>query len=145
VHAQGVVHRDLKPDNCLLTEDDTLKVVDFGVSEMFQKDSDSVQKSSGSPAFMAPELCVLKHGNISGKAADIWGMGVTLYCLRFGRVPFQKKAVLELYSSIVRDEVPLEGDLGEDFTDLIKRLLDKNPSRRIKMDELRVSKLGLRK
>lgn len=142
VHAQGVVHRDLKPDNCLLTEDDTLKVVDFGVSEMFQKDSDKVQKSSGSPAFMAPELCVLKHGDISGKSADIWGMGVTLYCLRFGRVPFQKNAVLDLYESIVKDEVPLDQNLGEDFKDLMKRIFEKNPTKRIKMDALRVSHLN---
>jgi len=138
VHAQGVVHRDLKPDNCLLTEDDTLKVVDFGVSEMFQKDSDKVHKSSGSPAFMAPELCVFKHGDVSGRAADIWGMGVTLYCLRFGHVPFQRHAVLELYDSIVKDEVPIDESLGEDFVDLIRRLFEKNPVKRITMDELRV-------
>lgn len=113
------------------------------MSEMFQKESDKVQKSSGSPAFMAPELCVLKRGDISGRAADIWGMGVTLYCLRFGRVPFEKSAVLELYKAIVEDEVNLEKGLGDDFEDLMKQLLEKNPIKRIKMDKLRVGALSV--
>lgn len=140
LHAQGVVHRDIKPDNLLLTEDDILKVVDFGVSEIFEKRSEmKTAKSAGSPAFLPPELCVAKHGHISGKAADIWSMGVTLYCLRFGRIPFEKPGVLDLYESIKKDDVNLTADVTCDdhFKDLMTRLLEKNPSKRIKMDELR--------
>jgi len=140
LHAQGVVHRDIKPDNLLLTEDDVLKIVDFGVSEMFSKESEmKTAKSAGSPAFLPPELCVAKHGDISGKAADIWSMGVTLYCLRYGRIPFEKTGVLELYESIRNDDVELDADSGEDFKDLMLKILEKDPSKRIKMTELRVS------
>jgi len=140
LHAQGIVHRDIKPDNLLLTEDDVLKVVDFGVSEMFEKESDmKTAKSAGSPAFLPPELCVSRHGGISGKAADIWSMGVTLYCLYFGKVPFEKLGVLDLYESIKNDELHLEGDCEEDFKDLIFKILEKDPSKRIQMPELRVS------
>ena len=139
VHGQGVVHRDIKPDNCLLTEDDTLKIVDFGVSEIFEKHSDmKIAKSAGSPAFMAPELCIVQPGYVSGRPADIWSMGVTLYCLRFGRVPFQKTSVLELYSSIINDDFQMGEDCGPAFRDLMTRILEKHPNKRIKMEELRV-------
>lgn len=140
LHAQGVVHRDIKPDNLLLTEDDVLKIVDFGVSEMFEKGSDMMTlKSVGSSAFLPPELCIARHGGISGKAADIWSMGVTLYCLYFGKIPFEKSGVLDLYDSIKNDEVPLEKDCEDSFKDLMHRILEKDPSKRIKMLELRVS------
>lgn len=140
LHAQGVVHRDIKPDNLLLTEDDVLKIVDFGVSELFEKDSDFMTtKSAGSPAFLPPELCISAHGRISGRAADIWSMGVTLYCLYFGRVPFEKINPLELYESIRSDRVDLESAEEDDFTDLLSRILEKDPHKRIEMTELRVS------
>lgn len=140
LHAQGIVHRDIKPDNCLVTCDDVLKVVDFGVSEMFEKNSNMfTAKSVGSPAFLPPELCVVKHGDVSGKAADIWSMGVTLYCLRYGKLPFEQQSIFELYESIRSDEVVCEDELDEDFADLMSRILEKDPEKRIKMRELRVS------
>ena len=140
LHAQGVVHRDIKPDNLLLTADDILKIVDFGVSEMFEKQSDMMTaKSAGSPAFLPPELCVSRHGGISGKAADIWSMGVTLYCLYFGKVPFEKLGVLDLYESIKNDPLRINTHCEDDFRDLIYKLLEKDPSRRIQMPDLRVS------
>jgi [calcium/calmodulin-dependent protein kinase] kinase len=139
VHAQGVAHRDIKPDNLLLTEDDVLKIVDFGVSEMFEKQSEMLTaKSAGSPAFLPPELCVTKHGDISGKAADIWSMGVSLYCLRFGKIPFERPGVLELYEAIKADDVSVGSENDPEFCDLIKKLLTKDPEKRIKMKELRV-------
>lgn len=143
LHAQGIVHRDIKPDNCLLTSENVLKVVDFGVSQMFAKDSDMyTAKSAGSPAFLPPELCVIKHGDISGKAADIWSMGVTLYCLRYGRIPFEKQSIFELYESIKNDEIDLRKETDEDFKDLMHRILQKDPAQRITMQELRVGNLS---
>jgi [calcium/calmodulin-dependent protein kinase] kinase len=140
LHGQGIVHRDIKPDNCLLTNDDVLKIVDFGVSEMFEKDSDMfTAKSAGSPAFLPPELCVVKHGDVSGRAADIWSMGVTLYCLRYGRLPFEKQSIFELYEAIKNDPVVCEEETDDNFKDLILRILEKDPSKRITMRELRVS------
>lgn len=139
VHAQGVVHRDIKPDNLLLTDDDVLKIVDFGVSEMFEKPNQMrTAKSAGSPAFLPPELCVGKHGDVSGTAADIWSMGVSLYCLRYGRIPFERAGVLDMYEAIRTDSIKLPENEDPDFVDLMSRILEKDPDKRITMPELRV-------
>ncbi|KAK3940487.1 Pkinase-domain-containing protein [Diplogelasinospora grovesii] len=143
LHSQGVVHRDIKPDNLLLTDDDVLKVVDFGVSEMFEKTHDMkthdmrTSKSAGSPAFLPPELCVAKHGDVSGKAADIWSMGVSLYCLKYGRIPFERSGVLEMFEAIKTETPKMPDDENEQFMDLMKKLMERDPDKRITMAELR--------
>ncbi|OAL50908.1 Pkinase-domain-containing protein [Pyrenochaeta sp. DS3sAY3a] len=138
LHAQGIIHRDIKPDNCLITEDDVLKIVDFGVSEMFDKEGEmKTAKSAGSPAFMPPELCVAKHGHVSGRAADIWSMGCTLYCLLFGRIPFERHGMIELYQAIRMDEIEIDTECSDELKGLLHRLLEKDPKKRITMDEIR--------
>lgn len=139
VHAQGIIHRDIKPDNCLVTQDDVLKIVDFGVSEMFDKEGEmKTAKSAGSPAFMPPELCVAKHGHVSGRAADVWSMGCTLFCLLFGRIPFEKHGMIELYQAIRCDEPVYDDSCQGDLKDLFQKLFEKDPEKRITMDEIRV-------
>ncbi|KAF2823906.1 Pkinase-domain-containing protein [Ophiobolus disseminans] len=138
LHAQGIIHRDIKPDNCLITQDDVLKIVDFGVSEMFDKDDEmKTAKSAGSPAFMPPELCVPKHGHVSGRAADIWSMGCTLFCLLSGRIPFEKHGMIELYQAIRVDEPIFDESCSDELKTLLQRLLEKDPQKRITIDELR--------
>lgn len=119
--------------------DDVLKFVDFGVSEMFAKDSEmTTKKSAGSPAFMPPELCVAKHGEVSGRAVDVWSMGVTLFCLAFGHIPFQKSSMLDLFESIKGDELVIPETCDPDLRDLLCKILEKNPQKRIDLDEIRV-------
>lgn len=117
-----------------------MKIVDFGVSEMFDKEDEmKTAKSAGSPAFMPPELCVARHGHVSGRAADIWSMGVTLYCMLFGKIPFEKHGMLELYQSIREDSLEIDTTISEALRDLLEQLLQKDPAKRINMDQLRVS------
>ncbi|RSL43374.1 hypothetical protein CEP53_011734 [Fusarium sp. AF-6] len=137
LHAQGIIHRDIKPDNLLLSDDDVLKVVDFGVSEMFQKPENMrTAKSAGSPAFLPPELCG-KHADVSGTAADIWSMGVSLYCLKYGRIPFNREGVLDMYDAIKSDRPQIPEDENPEFVDLMNKILEKDPEKRITMDKLR--------
>ncbi|KAI9892835.1 MAG: hypothetical protein M1814_000994 [Vezdaea aestivalis] len=139
LHAQGIVHRDIKPDNLLLTDEDTVKIVDFGVSEMFEKEQDmKIAKSAGSPAFLPPELCVVGHGETSGKAADIWSMGVTLYCLCYGKIPFQRSGVLEMYDAIRCENAKFDQSKTPPLlVDLLEKLLEKDAGKRIDMEGLR--------
>ncbi|CEP07308.1 hypothetical protein [Parasitella parasitica] len=137
LHANDIVHRDIKPDNLLLSKEKVLKIVDFGVSEMFVKGNDKLKKSAGSPAFMAPELCIARHGEVSGKATDIWSMGVTLYCMIYGKTPFTSGNLLELYEMIKEAPIEYGGDHSENLLDLFHKILDRNPDTRITMKELR--------
>ncbi|KAF9174495.1 hypothetical protein BGX20_011078, partial [Mortierella sp. AD010] len=137
-HEHDIIHRDIKPDNLLRSADDTLKIVDFGVSEMFSKKGDDVtKKSAGSPAFMAPEWCRYDHGELSGKPADIWSMGVTLYCMKYGRLPFRSSSSLELLRIIREEEPDLSQETDPRFKNVMEKLLDKDPAKRITIDELR--------
>lgn len=139
VHSQSIIHRDIKPDNLLVSQDDVLKVVDFGVSEMFEKpDGMKVKKSAGSPAFLAPELCS-PHGEVSGTAADIWSMGVCLYCFRYGKIPFNRPTVLDMYEAIQTEKPHIPDDEDPVFASVLNRLLEKDPEKRITVEELRVS------
>jgi serine/threonine protein kinase len=107
---------------------------------MFEKPDEMLTaKSAGSPAFLPPELCVARHGDVSGKAADIWSMGVSLYCLRYGHLPFEHRDIMEMYDAIRNDKFGLPPDENPDFVDLMNRILEKDPKKRIKMPELRVS------
>ena len=107
---------------------------------MFEKpDNMRTAKPAGSPAFLPPELCVARHGDVSGKAADIWSMGVSLYCLYYGRLPFERNGVLEMYEAIKTETPQFPADEDPQFVDLMNRLLEKDPEKRITMDQLRVS------
>ncbi|ANB15274.1 serine/threonine protein kinase TOS3 [Sugiyamaella lignohabitans] len=147
LHSQGIIHRDIKADNVLVSEDDVVKIVDFGVSEMFEKGNDVIKKTAGSPAYMAPELIYLNgvgepsqvNRIIYGRAADIWSMGVLLYYMRFGFLPFQADTVTDLYYEILTTSPRFDDDdeCDEFLKDLLLRLLEKDPLQRIKMDQIR--------
>ncbi|KAG9325812.1 hypothetical protein KVV02_005736 [Mortierella alpina] len=138
VHEHDIIHRDIKPDNLLRSGDGTVKIVDFGVSEMFNKKGDDMtKKSAGSPAFMAPELCRHDHGEVSGRATDIWSMGVTLYCIRYGYLPYVSESILEMHKVIREEEYTIPPEDDQRFVDLIKRLLEKDPVKRITIEQLR--------
>lgn len=138
LHENEILHRDIKPDNLLLSADGTLKIVDFGVSEIFAKGSDRLKKSAGSPAFMAPEMCVSKRDEISGKATDLWSMGVTLYCLVNGHLPWAYPGLVDLYEAIKTKPYELRPGLPPSLVDLFAKILDKNPETRITMPQLRI-------
>lgn len=125
LHFQNVIHRDIKPANLLMTSHGRVKISDFGVSYLGngpredstgdQSESDAPEvdeaielaKTVGTPAFYAPELCQTELDAETykiDKAIDIWALGVTLYCLIYGRVPFFDQNQFSLMKRITDDE-----------------------------------------
>ena len=140
LHFNRVVHRDIKPSNILLTKTRDVKLSDFGVSKLLAEDEeDTLDDSQGTPAFLPPEACY--KGKIQGKPADIWALGITLYCMVVGQVPFRSdeagaSKLLYLYYVIQHEEPQIPENLSPELKDIITRMLDKNAKSRITMDDL---------
>lgn len=141
VHKKGILHRDIKPLNILLTEDFTAKLSDFGVSiELESADNDKMKGSEGTYHFMAPES-LKSEGNedgYSGKMADLWALGITLYCLTYLKLPFFDNSILILIQNIGNKEVEFfkSRTISEDLRNLISKMLEKNVKNRLNFDEL---------
>ncbi|OAV86612.1 CAMKK/CAMKK-META protein kinase [Puccinia triticina 1-1 BBBD Race 1] len=147
LHFNQVIHRDIKPDNILyfdnpaLRPDPLCKIVDFGVSESFAKPGDDMMhKSAGSPAFLAPEVCMGIGEGVHGRIADIWAMGITLYALVCGKLPFEGHNQIVLCEKIMNDAPEFPSHLSGSLVELLRSLLTKTPHQRIQMDELRIAK-----
>lgn len=134
VHSQGVVHRDLKPANVLQTKQGKLKLTDFGIAKLV---SDGRKRTGtgvllGTPAYMAPEQ--IRGQRQLGPATDIYAMGVILYELLTGRVPFNGEAILEVLEQTVNQAPPSPGRLVDNVPSVVEviclKCLEKEPERR---------------
>ncbi|XP_034402652.1 calcium/calmodulin-dependent protein kinase kinase 2 isoform X1 [Cyclopterus lumpus] len=140
LHYQRIIHRDVKPSNLLVGEDGHIKIADFGVSNQFEGADALLTSTVGTPAFLAPEALSETRKNFSGKALDVWAMGVTLYCFVFGVCPFMDERILSLHQKIKTQpvELPERADISDDLKDLLLKMLDKNPETRISIPQIKV-------
>jgi len=142
LHYQKIIHRDLKPSNLLRADSGEVKIADLGVSNEFDGQDALLTNTAGTPAFTAPESISYKLGDdpYSGRAADIWSLGVTLYTLVFGKVPFHDENILALYNKIRTQELefPDNGpEVSPELMDLIRKMLVKDANERIKLCEIK--------
>jgi serine/threonine protein kinase len=120
LHERGVVHRDLKPENCALDAKGTVKIIDFGLATRFEK-GQLLHEYCGSPEYAAPE--VMKQVPHEGPPTDMWSIGVILYDMVMGRLPFDAEP-----SSF--DLLDIDESLTPEFQQLLKQILVEDPQKR---------------
>ena len=121
-HSKCIAHRDIKLENLLLDETNSMKIIDFGFSTCFPNDR-KVKIFCGTPSYMAPEI-VLKT-EYCGPPADIWAMGVLLFTILSGQFPYRGATDEELYDKICRADYHLPKEVKESLSPAAKDLLAK--------------------
>ncbi|KAJ3427932.1 protein kinase [Anaeramoeba flamelloides] len=134
LHQMGICHRDLKPENLLLDKNFTLKIADFGMCHLLNKD-EYLTSFCGTSHYVAPEILSRKRYN--GKCADVWSCGVILYLLLCGELPFNANRSKKLFEKIKKGSFKLPKKLTKSEKDLLKRMLNIDPKRRITLPEIK--------
>jgi eukaryotic-like serine/threonine-protein kinase len=128
-HAEGVLHRDVKPANILVGPEGRAVLTDFGIARA--ADSPALTSPDlllGSPSYIAPECA---RGRSAGPAADLWGLGASLYTAVEGRPPFERETALASLTAVVADEPDPASHAGP-LRPVINGLLLKDPDRRLR-------------
>ncbi|MGC1731073.1 MAG: serine/threonine-protein kinase [Pseudonocardiaceae bacterium] len=133
-HAAGITHRDVKPGNVLMAHDGRIKLTDFGIA---RNPADQTLTATGlmlgSPAYIAPEIA---SGGPINPAADLWGLGATLFAAVEGRPPYDAGTAMATVAAVVHDEVPTASCSGP-LAKVISGLMVKDPTRRIPLSQVR--------
>ncbi|RHY27582.1 hypothetical protein DYB32_006682 [Aphanomyces invadans] len=151
LHTNSICHRDLKPENILVGKHGVVKIADFGVAHFFDDSTNAnapvdnnateatsskgfVTNSAGTYAYMPPESLA----PYSAFVADIWALGVTLYALLFGKLPYFSSDVTELFDMIQTVPVVVPEAASPELHELLLGLLEKDPTKRFKFNQIRV-------
>eukprot|EP01102_Stenamoeba_stenopodia_P015787 TRINITY_DN5437_c0_g1_i1.p1 TRINITY_DN5437_c0_g1~~TRINITY_DN5437_c0_g1_i1.p1 ORF type:complete len:402 (+),score=91.77 TRINITY_DN5437_c0_g1_i1:26-1207(+) len=133
-HLSGYVHRDIKLENLLLCEDGTLKVGDWGFACQWDKD-DRLNDFPGSLYYASPEI--VKGDPYFGPESDVWSMGVTLFALVSGCIPFYAPEPEQIMQKIVQAPIPLHPSFSKKLKDLLLHMLDRDPCTRYTIEDIK--------
>jgi serine/threonine protein kinase len=128
MHLKGYLHLDIKPQNILVDEHLNLKMADFGSTWLFHQDNDQVSDVKGTSYFLAPEAIsdpankIYRVGYFSGRAYDVWTIGMSLYVMVFNRLPYtpDSKGMSDITKAIAR--FTLEFNTKDNFLETIKEV-----------------------
>ena len=127
-HRQGVVHRDIKPDNLLFAADGAVKVTDFGLAKLFEGTTATTGAMLGTPAYVSPEQIL---GEQLGPATDVYSLGIVLYELLTGRLPFTRKVSVQALLRRQVNELPaLPAGMPPRIAAVVGQALEKDPAAR---------------
>lgn len=130
-HQKHIIHRDIKPENILIGMDDTLKISDFGWA--IHAPSSRRKTFCGTLDYLPPEMIGGKEYRAN---VDVWGLGVLLYEFLVGKPPFEDNDTQGTYSKIRRGKVEFPPDLSSGARDLISKLLNRDESRRVRLEDV---------
>ncbi len=148
LHAHDIVHRDVKPSNLLLDGEGSLRLADLGVAKSLAPPDGATQTSltPGSPAYMSPEQ--LQNGEV-GPPSDLYSLGITLYELLTGKLPYEGKSTYEVATGHIRGELPSPKQARPDcprwLSRFIRRLMEKRPEDRFDSAEAALRALETRR
>lgn len=130
-HANGVVHRDIKPENVMIGKDGEYKLIDFGLSSRVSSKNSKMTAIAGTPYYMAPEVIEGEYTSM----CDIWSLGVMMYVLLCGYLPFQGDNRDIVFHKILKAKYDFHhkefNSVSDEGKDLITKLLKLNPKERI--------------
>lgn len=132
-HRRGVCHRDLKPENILITKDGRLKVADFGMAGLLNPLS-LLETSCGSPQYCAPE--VISGELYCGTKADVWSLGVILFAMTTGGLPFDDDNLPRLMRKVCSGMFFMPPEVPADLADLIRGMLAVDPEVRLSVEDI---------
>ena len=135
IHQCGIAHRDFKPENILLTNNNTiLKIIDFGLGN-FYKNNQLLKTSCGSPCYCPPEM--IKEESYNGALSDIWSSGIILYLMLCGNLPFYHEQNDIMFKKILSGKFDLPKHLSSNAKDILKKILEVDPKKRMKFEEIK--------
>jgi len=134
IHAMNIVHRDLKPENLLLDDHKNIKIVDFGLSNVY-RDGQKLKTACGSPCYAAPEM-IAGHSYVPS-LCDLWSCGVILFALVCGYLPFEDQNTATLYKKILAADYHPPRFISDSVKDLIAGLLTTDPTKRFTIPVVR--------
>ncbi|KAJ3125904.1 hypothetical protein HK100_010541, partial [Physocladia obscura] len=133
LHAHGIIHRDLKLSNVLITRDYHVKISDFGLAVKLNNPDGEQKTMCGTPNYISPEIVSRQPYGLS---SDLWSLGCMLVTMLTGKPPFDSQAVKSTLDKVSRVEYYLPDSISDDAKDLISRLLMKDPKKRLTLRDI---------